>query len=277
MRVRYATSQNEYQRMTTQELRDAFLLEGLFSPGRIELVYCEVERAIVGGAVPTNSPLRIGADQQILAADYFCQRREVGVLNIGGSGNATVDGVSYPIDNLDALYIGRGSREIAFESDDPSTPARLYIASYPAHAAHPNARAKKSEAKRIDLGSDECASKRNIYQYIHKDGVQSCQLLMGFTTLEPGSVWNTMPPHVHHRRTEVYLYFDVEEHERVFHLMGKEDEMRLLTVSREEAVISPMWSIHSGAGIRSYSFAWAMGGENQAFTDMQGIAVDELK
>ncbi len=275
MNTRYTVGKNEYKRMTTDELRDAFLVD-LFEAGTINLLYCEVERAIVGAAVPTIGSLKLEAGAE-LASDYFCQRREVGVLNIGGNGTVTVDGAEYQMENLDGLYIGRGSKEIVFDSVTGEEPARFYLISYPAHAEYPTTQAKKADANAIEMGSMEDSNKRTIYQYIHENGIKSCQLVMGFTALEPGSVWNTMPCHTHERRTEVYMYFNLDESSRVFHMMGPDDETRHIVAGNEQAVISPMWSIHSGCGTKAYTFCWGMGGENQRFDDMDHIAVKELK
>jgi 4-deoxy-L-threo-5-hexosulose-uronate ketol-isomerase len=275
MDTRYTVGKNEYKRMTTDELRGEFLVD-LFETGTINLLYCEVERAIVGAAVPTVGSLKLEAGKE-LASDYFCQRREVGVLNIGGNGTVTVDGAEYAMENLDGLYIGRGSKEIVFDSVSGEEPARFYLISYPAHADYPTTQAKKADANAIEMGSLEDANKRTIYQYIHENGIKSCQLVMGFTALEPGSVWNTMPCHTHERRTEVYMYFNLDESSRVFHMMGPSDETRHIAVANEQAVISPMWSIHSGCGTKAYTFCWGMGGENQRFDDMDHIAIKELK
>ncbi|QBG48080.1 5-dehydro-4-deoxy-D-glucuronate isomerase [Verrucomicrobia bacterium S94] len=275
MDVRYTVGKNEYKRMTTDELREAFLAD-LFEVGKLNLLYCEVERSIIGAAVPTDGGLKLEAGAE-LAADYFCQRREVGVLNIGGNGTVTVDGTEYRMENLDGLYIGRGSKDITFDSVNGGDPARFYMVSYPAHAAYPTTQAKKVDANALELGSLEDSNKRTIYQYIHENGIKSCQLVMGFTALEPGSVWNTMPCHTHERRTEVYMYFGLDDSSKVFHMMGPGDETRHIVVSNEQAVISPMWSIHSGCGTKAYTFCWAMGGENQRFDDMDHIAVDDLK
>ncbi len=275
MDVRYTVGKNEYKRMTTDELRDAFLVD-LWEPGKLNLLYCEVERSIIGAAVPTSAGLKLEAGKE-LAADYFCQRREVGVLNVGGNGTVTVDGTEYEMENLDGLYIGRGSKEITFASANAKTPARFYLISYPAHAAYPTTQAKKADVNALELGTVEDANKRTIYQHIHENGIKSCQLVMGFTALEPGNVWNTMPCHTHERRTEVYLYFGLDEHARVFHMMGPGDETRHIVVSNGQAVISPMWSIHSGCGTQAYTFCWAMGGENQRFDDMDHITIKELK
>lgn len=275
METRYTTGQNEYKRMTTDELREAFLVD-LFIDGELNLLYCEVERSIVGAAVPATGSLKLEAGAE-LAADYFCQRREVGVLNIGGNGTITVDGTEYQMENLDGLYIGRGSKKIVFDSASSEEPARFHIVSYPAHDKYPTTQAKKGDANAIELGTVEDSNKRTIYQYIHENGIKSCQLVMGFTALEPGSVWNTMPCHTHERRTEVYLYFGLDETSKVFHFMGPGDETRHIAVSDGQAVISPMWSIHSGCGTKAYTFCWAMGGENQRFDDMDHISVADLK
>ncbi len=275
MNIRYTVGKNEYKRMTTDELRNAFLVD-LFETGTLNLLYCEVERAIVGAAVPTVGSLTLEAGAE-LAADYFCQRREVGVLNIGGNGTVTVDGTEYAMENLDGLYIGRGSKEVVFDSASGEEPARFYLISYPAHADYPTTQAKKADANAIEMGTMEDSNKRTIYQYIHENGIKSCQLVMGFTALEPGSVWNTMPCHTHERRTEVYMYFGLDDASKVFHMMGPSDETRHIAVANEQAVISPMWSIHSGCGTKAYSFCWGMGGENQRFDDMDHIAIGELK
>lgn len=281
MNTRYTVGKNEYKRMTTDELRDAFLVD-LFEDGKLNLLYCEVERAIVGAAVPNSGkPLVLEAGKE-LAADFFCQRREVGVLNVGGAGTVTVDGTKYKMDNLDGLYIGRGSKEISFQAWDEkegggSASARFYLISYPAHTDYPTTQAKKADANVLELGTMQDSNHRKIYQYIHENGIQSCQLVMGFTALEPGSVWNTMPCHTHERRTEVYMYFNLDQDSRVFHMMGPGDETRHIVVANEQAVISPMWSIHSGAGTNAYNFCWGMGGENQRFDDMDHIAIADLK
>lgn len=275
MDVRYTIGKNEYQRMNTQDLRDAFLID-IFETGKLNLLYCEVERGVVGAAVPTSAPLVLEAGEE-LAADYFCQRREVGVLNIGGTGSVIVDDVEFPMENLDGLYIGRGSKAISFQSANPDEPARFYLLSYPAHTNYPTTHAKKADANALELGTVEDANKRTIYQYIHENGIKSCQLVMGFTALQPGSVWNTMPCHTHERRTEVYMYFGLDDASKVFHLMGPGDETRHIAMANEQAVISPMWSIHCGCGTKAYTFCWGMGGENQRFDDMDHIAIKDLK
>ncbi len=276
MQTLFAVSREQSQRMSTRELREAFLIDTLFVPEAVRLVYWETDRAVIGSAVPLQAPLRLETDKE-LASEYFCERREAGIINIGAAGKITVDGTAHDLAPLDCLYLGRGSRDIAFTSDDPKNPARFFIMSYPAHAVHPTTLGKKAQAKQIKLGSQETANQRTIYQFIHEEGIKSCQLVMGFTQLDPGSVWNTMPPHTHLRRSEVYLYFNVPDDAAVFHFMGPGDETRHLTVHSGQAVASPIWSIHSGCGTRAYSFIWAMGGENQRFADMDGIAIPDLR
>jgi len=276
MKVRYAADRERYKRMTTAELRGSFLIDGLFPPGAVELLYCEVERAVVGSAVPLAEPLKLEAGRE-LAAAYFCERREVGVLNLGGPGRVKVDRQRFEVGRLDCLYIGRGAKEVIFESDSADVPAQFFLLSYPAAAAYPTTRATRADAAEVKLGSPAEANQRTIRKYIHPGGIKSSQLVMGFTQLAPGSVWNTMPAHTHERRTEVYLYFDVEPGATVFHLMGAPDETRHLTVRDGEAVISPMWSIHSGVGTKAYSFCWGMGGENQDFDDMDRVAIGDLR
>jgi 4-deoxy-L-threo-5-hexosulose-uronate ketol-isomerase len=277
MEVRYSVGVNEYSKMSTAQLRSTFLIENLFQKGRIDLIYCETERAIVGSAVPVDAPLRLDASKKEMAVDCFCQSREIGIINIGSQGRITVDGKAYTMERLDGLYIGRGSIEILFEGLCRDDAAKFYIVSYPAHTNYPTEHIRRADANTIELGSQEQANKRTIFQYIHPGGIQSSQLVMGFTVLAAGSVWNTMPAHTHQRRTEVYMYFDVAADSSVFHLMGPPDETRHITVCNEQALISPMWSIHSGVGTKNYSFVWAMGGENQVFSDMDGIAINELK
>lgn len=278
MEVRYTVGKDAYSKMNTQALRDTFLVESLFKVGSIELVYCEVERGIVGSAVPTDSALILEAGAE-LASEFFCERRELGVLNIGGAGEIVVDGTVYAVDNLDCLYVGRGAQAIAFASYDANQPAQFYLLSYPAHASYPTTHATQKDANPVNLGSSETANKRTIYQYIHagKGGIKSCQLVMGFTALDEGSVWNTMPAHTHERRTEVYMYFNVASDATVFHMMGPGDETRHITVANGGVVISPMWSIHSGCGTKAYTFCWGMGGENQTFNDMDGIGIADLR
>ena len=276
MEIRLAPDLTRYPRLTTDELRAGYLIENLFLTGTVQLVYTDVDRAIVGGVVPTTQRLTLEASKE-LAASYFAERREIGVINLAGSGSITVDGQSFTLAKRDCLYIGRGSKQIEFSSANPKEPAWFCLVSYPAHAAHPTRLATPKDAELVHLGSPKDANERTIRKYIHTGGIKSCQLVMGFTELKEGSVWNTMPPHTHTRRTEVYLYFDVAPDAAVFHIMGSAQETRHLVVRNGEAVLSPPWSMHCGAGTRHYSFVWAMGGENQEFTDMDQIAVKELK
>jgi len=277
MDVRYLADQIRYQTMTTKELRESFLLEDLFKKGKMTLIYTNLDRAIIGAAVPTEKLLELKASKKEMAAAYFAERREIGIINIGAKGIVKVDGKSYDLANRDGLYIGRGSKSIKFASSDKKKPAKFYILSYPAHTAYPTSLIKMSDANTIPLGSEIEANKRTIYQYIHANGIKSCQLVMGFTQLEPENIWNTMAAHTHQRRTEIYMYFDIGKNDLVFHLMGKPDATRHLIVRNGQAALSPSWSLHAGAGTRNYAFIWGMGGENQEFTDMDGIAMDDLK
>lgn len=263
-------------RMTTDELRAGFLVQGLFEPGAINLRRIDLDRVVLGGAVPTAAPLKLEAPGDLLA-NFFCERRELGVLNIGAPGTVTVDGTSYALGNRDLVYVSRGSRDVTFASDDAAQPARFYLVSYPAHASFPTTLVQASSVQSGELGSMEQANRRRISRYVHAAGVQSAQLVMGMTALEPGSVWNTMPAHTHDRRTEIYLYFDLPADAVVFHQMGAPSETRHLVVRDGEVALSPGWSIHAGCGMSSYAFCWAMGGENQDYADMQVVDVGALR
>ena len=276
MEFLFTADRNRYRRMTTSELRESYLVDGMFVPGEVTLCYTDVDRAIVGSAVPLKDSLTLPVHKE-LASDFFAQRREIGVINIGGSGKVSVDGETFDVDNRDSLYIGRGSKDIEFISNSEDSPAQFYILSYPAHAEYPTKLVKQADAKRLDLGSREESNKRVIRQSIRPGIVETCQIVMGFTQLEPGSVWNTMPPHTHRRRSEIYMYFDLDETANVFHFMGEPDETRSLVVRNGEAVVSPSWSMHSGAGTRNYTFIWGMGGENQESDDMDHIDMETLR
>jgi len=276
MEFLFTADRERYRRMTTCELRESYMVDGMFVPGEVTLCYTDIDRAIVGSAVPLEDSLTLPIHKE-LASDYFAQRREIGVINIGGAGKITVDGETYDVDNRDSLYIGRGSKDVEFSSDSGDSPAQYYILSYPAHAEYPTKLVKQSEAKRMDLGSLEECNERVIHQSIRPGIVDTCQIVMGFTQLAPGSVWNTMPPHTHRRRTEVYLYFDLDESSNVFHFMGEPDETRSLVVRNGQAVVSPSWSLHCAAGTRNYTFIWGMGGENQEFDDMDHIDMKTLR
>jgi 4-deoxy-L-threo-5-hexosulose-uronate ketol-isomerase len=262
--------------MTSEELRDSFLIADLFGADAIRMVYSDVDRAIIGSAVPVKAPLVLEAAAE-LRAETFCQRRELGVLNIGGPGTITVDGTEHQMASRDALYVGRGSKAVCFASAAAKDPARYYLLSYPAHAEHPTVHVKQKDAEVVRLGNAEAANERTIYKLIQPGLAESCQLVMGFTVLKPGSVWNTMPPHTHERRMEVYMYFDLPEDARVFHLMGRPGETRHIVVANGQAVVSPSWSIHCGVGTCAYTFCWGMGGENQAYDDMDHLAIDRLR
>jgi 4-deoxy-L-threo-5-hexosulose-uronate ketol-isomerase len=276
MKVYLMPDSVRYRQMTTDQLREEFLVSSLFTPGQIDLVYSDADRAVVGSAVPTQAVLALGSYPE-LRSEFFNQRRELGVLNIGGKGKISVDGTNYPMENLDGLYIGRGSKDVRFESADASNPAQFYLLSYLAHATFPTSHASKAQAAAVQIGSEATVNRRTIYKYIHAEGIKSCQLVLGFTQLASGSAWNTMPPHTHLRRSEIYMYFNLPAEQRVFHLMGQPQETRHLVVADKQVVISPSWSIHSGVGTSNYSFCWGMGGENQQYDDMDPAPLISLK
>jgi 4-deoxy-L-threo-5-hexosulose-uronate ketol-isomerase len=276
MDVRFSTDPRGFRSMSTEDLRKSFLIDNLFVPGEIPMVYSDIDRSITGSAVPTTAPLKLLGTKKEMAAEYFAERREIGVINIGAEGTVSVDGKEYPMVYRDALYIGRGVKEIVFSSRESDKPAMFYFVSYPAHKELPTTHAKFSDAEPARLGSLKDSNKRTIYKYIHPNGIKSCQLVMGLTELEEGSVWNTMPPHTHQRRSEVYMYFNIDPGAMVIHLMGQPDETRHIVMRNRQAVLNPSWSIHAGAGTQNYTFIWAMGGENQVFDDMDGVAVKAL-
>ncbi|HEU0300626.1 MAG TPA: 5-dehydro-4-deoxy-D-glucuronate isomerase [Longimicrobium sp.] len=276
MTMHYLPSPDAARRMDTAELRDRFLLGGLFRAGELTLRFVDLDRVVVGAAVPGDVPLTLDAPPE-MASEFFCERREVGVLNVGGAGSVTVDGERHALASRDGLYVGRGSRRVSFASVDAANPARFYLVSYPAHAAHPTTRVAHADAEATELGTAAQANRRILRKYFHPGGVRTAQLVMGVTELREGSVWNTMPAHTHARRTEVYLYFAVPPDTVVVHLLGEPDQTRHLVVRNEEVALSPGWSIHAGCGTAAYSFCWAMGGENQVFADMQGVAMGDLR
>ncbi len=275
MEVRHASNPVDAKHYTTDRLREEFLIQDLFTPGKVKTVYTHVDRVIVGGVVPV-APVELEAGEEI-RADYFLQRREIGIINIGAQGTVTVDGQVYTLENKDGLYIGMGSKEVIFASADPANPAKFYFNSTPAHKTYPTEKVDITKAEPQHLGSNLQSNERTIYKYFHPDGVKTCQLVMGMTILEPGSVWNSMPCHTHDRRMEVYLYFNLPEDAIVFHFMGEPQETRHIVMKNEEAVISPSWSIHCGCGTTNYTFIWGMAGENQVFSDMDHLKVTELK
>ena len=277
MEFRTTPDDVSYTRMTTQELRRAFLFEHLFVPARVSAVYCGADRAIVGGALPLEGPLALESTKKEMASGYFTERREIGIVNVGGPGSVQTPDAPHPLQAGDMLYLGKGTKEIRFASDDPAQPAHFYFVSFPAHATYPAALIPRAEAEAEALGSPSGANARTIRRYIHSRGARSCQLVMGITELREGSVWNTMPPHTHVRRSEVYMYFGLPPGAMALHMMGKPDETRTLVVRDREAVLSPAWSIHAAAGTQSYSFVWAMGGENQEFSDMDSVNIQDIR
>jgi len=265
-----------YPRMTTEEIRASFLVDGLCEAGQIHVSYVDLDRTVLGFAAPVDAALTLPTYPE-LRAEYFLERRELGVLNTGGAGTVTVEGQSYDLNNLDVLYIGKGNKEVTFASTDTAAPAVFYLLSYPAHTTYPTALVKKEEANPTTLGSPETCNHRTIFKYIYLAGARSCQLVMGVTHLHAGSNWNTMPAHTHMRRSEVYMYFNVAEDARVFHMMGPADETRHIVMADKDVVVSPGWSIHAGVGTRAYSFCWGMGGENQDYADMDPAPLATLK
>jgi 4-deoxy-L-threo-5-hexosulose-uronate ketol-isomerase len=276
MEIRYASHPDDARHYDTQRLRDLFLLERVAEPDQFRFTYSYYDRFIVGGVSPVENRLALPTYDP-LKADFFLERRELGVINVGGPGTVTADGQAFDLAKLDALYVGQGTGEVVFASVDAANPAVFFLGSTPAHQPHPTRKLPKEEATPVDLGTLETANQRTIYKYIHAEGLKSCQLVMGLTVLKPGSVWNTMPAHVHDRRMEAYFYFDVPAAQRVFHFMGQPHETRHLLVANHQAVLSPPWSIHSGAGTSNYSFIWAMAGENYTFTDMDFVAMEDLR
>jgi len=274
--MHYLPDSDGTRRMTTDELRQHFLVRDIFREGKVTLQVVDLDRLVVGGVVPTTNPLDLDVPDA-LTTQTFTERREVGLLNVGGEGRIVVGDSEHEMGRLDVLYIGRGEQRIVLASSDASTPARFYLVSYPAHASYPTTHIPAADAEETVLGSREKANQRRLRKYIRPGAVESAQLVMGITVLEEGSVWNTMPAHRHERRTEVYMYFDVSADDVVFHFMGTPDETRSLVVREGEAVLSPGWSIHAGAGTASYAFCWAMGGENQDFADMQFVGMSELR
>ncbi len=272
----YGASPSQVERMNTQELRDEFLVASLFVAGEINLAYSHYDRMVMGGAVPSSSPIEL-PNYETLKSEFFLQRRELGIINIGGSGTITADGETYKLDKLSCLYLGKGTQAVSLASVTAAEPAQYYLFSAPAHKAYPNRLFTKEDAAPVELGAPETANRRTIYKYIHNEGIDSCQVVMGLTVLADGSVWNTMPAHTHDRRSEVYLYFDVPAEQGVMHFMGRPTETRHLWMNDREAVISPPWSIHAGSGTASYSFIWAMAGENKDFTDMDFFALKDMR
>ena len=280
MDIRYSVNQRDFKRYTTEEVRGEFLIENLYKKDEVVAVYSHVDRMVTLGCMPVNEAVSISKGIDVWAnfgTEYFLERREIGIFNIGGAGKIKADGEGFEMGYKDCLYITKGTKEVTFESNSPENPAKFYMVSAPAHTSYKTTFISIEKAAKKPLGGMETSNKRVINQFIHPDVLQTCQLSMGMTVLEPGSVWNTMPAHTHERRMEIYMYFEVPENQVVFHMMGEGQETRHIVMQNEQAVISPSWSIHSGAGTSNYTFIWAMGGENQAFDDMDNIATTDLR
>ena len=280
MDIRYSANQRDFKFYTTDEIRDEFLIQDLYQEDKVVAVYSHVDRMVTLGCMPVEEVVSISKGINVWAnfgTDYFLERREIGIFNIGGAGKIKADGEVFEMGYKDCLYITKGTKEVTFESNSPDAPAKFYMVSAPAHTSYQTTFIPIEKAAKKPLGSMETSNKRVINQFIHPDVLKTCQLSMGMTVLEPGSVWNTMPAHTHERRMEVYMYFEVPENQVVFHMMGEGTETRHIVMQNEQAVISPSWSIHSGAGTSNYTFIWAMGGENQAFDDMDNIATTDLR
>ena len=280
MDIRYSCNQRDFKRYTTEETRNEFLIEKLFVADEVVAVYSHVDRMVTLGIMPVGDNVSIDKGIDVwknFGTHFFLERRECGMFNVGGAGTVTVDGEVYELGYKDCLYITRGAKEVTFASEHPAQPAKFYIVSAPAHTSYETRLIRIADAAKKPCGAAETSNKRVINQFIHPDVLKTCQLSMGMTVLEPGSVWNTMPAHTHERRMEVYFYFEVPENEVVFHFMGEPTETRHIVMTNEQAVISPSWSIHAGAGTSNYTFIWAMGGENQAFDDMDNINSPDLR
>jgi 4-deoxy-L-threo-5-hexosulose-uronate ketol-isomerase len=276
MQTRYESSPKETRAMNTGELRENFLVEKLIKKDRVHFVYSHYDRVVLGGAMPVAEALKLETYEE-LKANYFLERREIGIINVGGDGIVSADSHHFEMRKLDCVYLGKGTQKVNFSSKDAENPAIFFLLSSPAHKDFPNKLMTRESASPVNLGTIETANKRTIYKYIHADGIKSCQLVMGLTVLEIGSVWNTMPAHTHDRRMEAYFYFDVPENQAIFHFMGQPQETRHLLVSNHQAIISPPWSIHAGSGTTNYAFIWGMAGENQVFTDMDAVPISELR
>lgn len=274
MKLHYFPSPEAANTLSTEELRDRFMISGLCQPGEVTAHYTDLDRMIVGVAVPTTAPLPLPSAKET-GTSFFLERREIGILNIGAAGKIRVGGTVHELGNLDCLYIGLGEKDVTFENGTAGQ-AQFFFISTPAHAKHPTAVVRRADVRTDPIGDPAKANRRRINKLIHIDGVKSCQLVMGFTEFEPGSLWNTMPAHTHSRRTEIYMYFDVGENV-VFHFMGEPTKTRHLVVRDREAVLSPAWSIHCGAGTGAYKFIWAMGGDNQVFSDMDAVPMSALR
>lgn len=276
MKVIHQVHPEDFVRYNTSQIRDKFLLDGLVKPGSIEFVYTHYDRMMIGAAFPADKALRLGTYDE-LKSENFLDRRELGIVNIGGAGRVTIDGSVFEMGKQDCLYAGKGVRDVIFEQSGADATAKFILFSCPAHQAYPTRLMKPSEALPAELGSLDNNNHRTINKYIHLDGIQSCQLVLGVTNFQKGSIWNTMPPHTHDRRMEAYFYFDLPENQRAIHFMGEPNETRHLFLDNEQGIVSPSWSIHSGTATASYSFIWAMAGENMVFTDMDALSLQHLR
>lgn len=276
MQIRFHNSPAEVSRMNAEELRSNFLVQNIMVADQLNFTYSHYDRVIIGGAVPITKTITLPT-YDCLKANYFLERRELGIINVGGDGEIKADGKVYVLNKLDCLYIGKGNKKITFKSKKKDNPAKLYILSSPAHHTYSTKLMKKEKASPTEMGAVATANQRTIYKYIHADGIKSCQLVMGLTILKEGSVWNTMPTHVHDRRMEAYYYFDVPQNQKIIHIMGQPNETKHLVVSNDEAIISPPWSIHSGCGTSNYGFIWGMAGENFIYTDIDAVNINELR
>jgi 4-deoxy-L-threo-5-hexosulose-uronate ketol-isomerase len=276
MKIQFTNSPKETAAMLTEELRDNFLVQNLMVNDTINLVYTHYDRLIIGGVKPIAKTITLPNEAE-LKANYFLERREIGIINVGGDGTVIADGKAFEISKMDCVYVGKGTKEVKFKSINKKAPALFYLLSAPAHHTYPNKLMKKEKATPVDLGSVETANKRTVYKFIHIDGIKSCQLVMGLTVLENGSVWNSVPPHTHTRRSEIYFYFDVPNEQRIFHFMGEPQQTKHIVVANNEAIISPPWSTHFGCGTSNYGFIWGMAGENLVYTDMDAAAITALK
>lgn len=276
MKSIYSVHPQDFKSYQTAAIRERFLLDGIVKANQINCVYTHYDRMIIGAANPVDGQLELASYPE-LKAEYFLQRREMGIINVAGDGKIIADGKTYAVNKLDCLYIGKGVKDVKFLSTNSAVPAVFYILSCPAHASHPTTLLTNDKAAKVNTGDAATANRRTINKYIHAEGIQSCQLVMGLTILSEGSVWNTMPAHVHDRRMEAYFYFDVPTGQRVFHYMGQGQETRHMVIANYEAVVSPPWSIHAGSGTASYSFIWGMAGENQDYTDMDVFDIADIK
>lgn len=275
MKIIHQVHPEDFVRYNTSQIRDKFLLQNLVIPGKIECVYTHYDRMVIGAATPAGEPLKLPTYNQ-LKSENFLDRREVGIVNVGGEGSVTVDGEKFDMEKQDCLYVGKGKKDVIFASKKSDSPAKFILFSCPAHQEHPTQLMRAADATPAELGSLDNNNHRVINKYIHMDGIKSCQLVLGVTTFKKGSIWNTMPPHLHDRRMESYFYFDLPEGQRVIHFMGEPHETRHIFLNNEEAILSPSWSIHSGTATASYSFIWAMAGENMAFADMDAVDIRSL-